>query len=246
MALVLDLKKSLELNLEKAGIEVPIMECRLAIDRSGSMGENFANGFVSNTVDLFIAAALKFDDNGILDMGFFNTDFEEAPEATLEDAGQYMKGKGRQFYACGGTHFAPIIEAFETHWDTRQIARADRAPAKKGFLAKLSGMFNTAVEAVTETDDKACDYRAYVGIITDGDNGDHSAFARALKQTSGDTFFQFIGIGNDVNVSYLDSIAQSFPHVGFFHLQNPKHVQPDAFYEQMCNQKFANWIEAGK
>lgn len=242
MTLSLDLTKKTELltlNLTKAGVlQIPVMEVRLAIDKSGSMDDEFCNGLVDRTVDLFLAAGLKFDDNGQVDVGFFNNDFHEAPTAVAADAGRYLK-KAKQ-YAGGGTSYAPIIENFETKCVSQQADQAQSAE-KKGFFGSLFGS-KAATPAVTAGTSK---YRAYTGIITDGDNMDKGQFERALLNTSGDTFFQFIAIGTDIRPDYLTEIANRFEHVSFIHIRDPHRTTDEQFYEALCNEKLAAWINKG-
>lgn len=236
MTLSLDLTKKTELltlNLQKAGVlNIPTMEVRLAIDKSGSMDDEFRTGLVDRTVDLFLAAGLKFDDNGTLDVGFFNNDFHDAPQAVAEDAGRYLK-KARQS-AGGGTSYAPIIENFETRLDLN--ASGQPAPEKKGIFGSL---FGTKKETLPSG---VCKYRAYTGIITDGDNMDKGQFERALNRTSGDTFFQFIAIGTDIRPDYLNEVASKHKHVSFIHIKHPKQTTDEQFYEALCNEKLAAWI----
>lgn len=217
--LSLDLEKKVEtftLSLEKAGVfKIPVLEARFAVDMSASMIDEFANGLVDRTIDLFIAAALKFDDNGSLDVGFFNSTFHKTAPATAADAGQYLKKSGQR--ANGGTNYAPIIENFET-------------TTKGGFWAGITG--------------KKAKHRGYAAIITDGDNYDESAFEAALQKTSGDTFFQFIGIGTQVSKRYLKSVADRYPHVSFFIIERPNKVTDEEFYEMLCNDKLTKWINA--
>lgn len=228
MSIALNLKKSFELNLAKAGIlNVPVLQARAAIDKSGSMEDEFRNGWVDRTVDLFIGAALKFDDNGELDMGFFNNVFVETPTADANDVGRYMKTKGKGQVAFGGTSFAPIIEAYEPMTQTK--------PKKKaGFFGGLFGKKETPAEPVVT--------RAYSGIITDGVNDDRHALERQLTSCDGNTFYQFIGIGQGVDSAYLTKLAARFKHVGFVLIENPDAMTTDSFYEAMCNPKFAAWI----
>lgn len=226
-AIVLDLKKKFELNLTKAGIlNVPILQARAAIDKSGSMEDLFRRGWVSSTLDLFIGAALKFDDNGELEVGFFNTEFHATPVATAEDGGTYMTTKGKKHGASGGTSFAPIVAAFE-NWP--------KEPAAKPGL--LSRMFGSKPAAEPEEQP-----RAYVGVITDGVNGDRSEFEQILAQTDGKTFYQFIGIGSGVDVKYLELLSKRYKHLSFVHIKDPTAMTPDSFYEALCNPKFAAWI----
>lgn len=109
---MLDLTKSLELNLVKANIFTPItMAVKIAVDKSGSMIREFNNGWVQDTIDLFLAAAMKFDDDGKMEMGFFNTKFDRTPDATVDDAGTYIRKHGIR--ADGGTNFAGAIKGLK-------------------------------------------------------------------------------------------------------------------------------------
>lgn len=246
---ILDLSKKFTLNLEKAGVLIiPTLAARLAVDKSGSMDDEFRDGLVDRTIALFSAAALKFDDDGQLEMGFFNNYMERTPDATANDNGNYLR-RVRQS-AGGGTSYAPIIVEFES----KRVTPAAAAPAapvpaptpeKKGFFSSIFGK-KEEVAAPVETGSKAgeCAVRAYVGIITDGDANDNRQFEAVLAKTSGDTFFQFIAIGNGVRTEYLTGIAAKYPHVAFMHLPDPKRTTDDQFYEKLCNEKLASWIKS--
>ena len=246
---ILDLSKKFTLNLEKAGVLIiPTLAARLAVDKSGSMDDEFRDGLVDRTIALFSAAALKFDDDGQLEMGFFNNYMERTPDANANDNGNYLR-RVRQS-AGGGTSYAPIIVEFES----KRVTPAAAAPAapvpaptpeKKGFFSSIFGK-KEEVAAPVETGPKAgeCAVRAYVGIITDGDANDNRQFEAVLTKTSGDTFFQFIAIGNGVRTEYLTGIAAKYPHVAFMHLPDPKRTTDDQFYEKLCNEKLASWIKS--
>lgn len=236
---VLDMSKTFEEAMTKKGIiTFPVLRTRAAIDKSGSMEGNFRNGYVGRSVDRFIAAALKFDDNGELEIGFFDTNFEETPVATLEDAGQYMITKGARIFANGGTEFAPIV-AWTLEEDTREGAAQQ---ASGGFFGGIKKLFGAAPAPVAST---LPDCGQYTGIITDGANNDKGAFEALLKKTDAkDSFFQFIGIGGSVDVSYLDSLERRFPNVGFVHIKDPRKVDDDAFYELLANDRFVDWVAA--
>lgn len=244
---VLNMKKAFELNMTKAMekqgvVTFPILRTRAAIDSSGSMQDNFVSGYVSTSVDRFIAAALKFDDNGELEIGFFNTDFNETPVAVLEDAGVYMKTKARSVNAGGGTEFEPIV-AWTLEEDTREGAAEQ--PQSAGFFGGLKKLFSAA-PAPVEAGGALPDCGQYTGIITDGSLNSSSSqdrFEAALCKTDAkDSFFQFIGIGSGVDVNYLTDVSRRFANVGFVHVPHPDSVGDDAFYSLLANDKFVGWI----
>lgn len=247
---VLDMKKRFVLNMEKAMekqgvVTFPVLRTRAAIDASGSMHENFASGYVSTSVDRFIAAALKFDDNGELEIGFFNTSFQETPVAVLEDAGIYMKTKARHVGASGGTEFEPIV-AWTLEEDTREGA-AEQVQESGSFFGSLKKKLFGSVTVPAAVESALPDCGQYTGIITDGSLNSSSSQARfesALRKTDAkDSFFQFIGIGSGTDVQYLASVASRFTNVAFVQIDDPSRVDDDAFYGLLANDKFVGWIK---
>ena len=246
-ALVLDLDKGREaliLDLQKAGVtDIPVMEVRVAVDQSGSMEDEFRNGLVDRSIDRFLVAGLTFDDNETIDVGFFNGDFHEAPQATRADVGRYLR-KNR-VTAWGGTHYAPIIAAFETRYvPAPVVGGATPEPKRRGFLSSLFGAKKEQLNEQAYSAPGTSQHGGYAGIITDGDNGDRDEFERILARTSGDTFFQFIAIGNQVTVSYLTRIAAQYPHVHFLHIPEPMDISDEQFLEKLANDKLVAWINS--
>ncbi len=240
--LLLDLNKTFELNLDKAGIsktQIPTMEVRLAIDKSGSMDDEFRNGFVDKTVNLFLGVAMSFDDNGSVEVGFFNHSFHDAPEALPTDIGRYLAKSGQ--CAGGRTTFADIIRAFETE---RGGVVAQATAAAKGFMSKLFGKKDAAPVATAGGAGCAVPgMRAYAAIITDGDNTDKREFEAELARTSGEVFYQFICIGTGAPTSYLERVAAQYPHVSVIQFRDPNRVTEDEFYQQIANPTLVEWIK---
>ena len=206
---MLDLTKALELNLAKAQIFTPIiMAVKLAVDKSGSMQDEFQCGWVQDTLDLFLAAAMKFDDDGKMEIGFFNTSFDRTPDMTVDDAHNYIS-KNR-ITANGGTCFAGAIKGL------------------KGQATKR-GLFGFgAAKPVTPT---------YLALITDGANNDKREFEAQLDSLE-NTFVQIVAIGNGCDERYLDAIAAKYGTVEVLYIPNPKAVDQNKFYELLLNEEF--------
>lgn len=205
---MLDLSKSLELNLVKANIFTPItMSVKIAVDKSGSMDDEFRCGWVQDTIDLFLAAAMKFDDDGKMEMGFFNTSFERTPDATVDDHGVYIRKHGIR--AGGGTSFADAIKGL------------------KGSASKR-GIFGFGSKPVTPT---------YLALITDGENNDKREFEAQLDSLE-NTFVQIVAIGNGCDKRYLDAVAAKYDTVEVLYIPNPKAVDQNKFYELLLNEEF--------
>jgi uncharacterized protein with von Willebrand factor type A (vWA) domain len=206
---MLDLTKALELNLEKAQIFTPIiMAVKLAVDKSGSMDDEFACGWVQDTLDLFLAAAMKFDDDGKMEIGFFNTSFDRTPDMTVDDAHTYIRKHGIR--AGGGTNFADAIAGL------------------KGQATKR-GLFGFgAAKPVTPT---------YLALITDGANNDKREFEAQLDSLE-NTFVQIVAIGNGCDKRYLDAIAAKYDTVEVLYITDPKAIDQNKFYELLLNEEF--------
>lgn len=245
---LLDLNKSFVLNLDKAGISsqnIPTMEVRLAIDKSGSMAMEFNNGFVDSIVNRFLGVAMSFDDNGSVEVGFFNHAWHDAPEAVPDDIGNYLRKSGER--ADGGTAFADIISNFETGRPGRGTPGV--AAKAAGFLGKLFGGSDTPAQPATMDNPAGCEVkgmRAYVGIVTDGENNDKREFEAQLAATSGEVFYQFICIGNGAPTDYLQRIARQYPHVSMVHFPNPNNISEDEFYGKLVNPTFTAWMATAK
>ncbi len=249
--ITLDLMKdTFKLDLEKAGVvTIPTMATKLAVDASGSMDEEFSAGYVDRAINLFLGAALNFDDDGELEVGFFNHRMTRARNATAADFGTYVRSVGA--YASGGTEFTPIIDEFEQNGQGTKVVQKQQVvqtekPAK-GFFGRLMGKTETVTETVTVDEvvrDRSTDTRhaAYVGVITDGDASDHSYFESMLAQTSGDTFYQFIAIGTQINVDRLQRTLSRVKHANLIHIKDPYKVDDEAFYQLLVNDTLVDWI----
>lgn len=206
---MLDLTKALELNLQKANIFTPItMAVKLAVDKSGSMQDEFQCGWVQDTLDLFLAAAMKFDDDGKMEIGFFNTSFTQTPDMTVADAHTYINK--HRISAGGGTNFAGAIQALKG------------TATKKGFFGFGAG------KPATPT---------YLALITDGANNDQREFEAQLDSLE-NTFVQIVAIGNGCDKRYLDKVAAKYDTVEVLYIPNPKAVDQNKFYELLLNEEF--------
>lgn len=225
-ATLLDLTKSLELNLQKAEIyTVPVMAVKLLVDRSGSMSSEFASGWVQSTIDLFLAAAMKFDDDGVMQIGFFNTRFIETPEVTESDAGKYINANG--IFADGGTSFAEGLRKFK-------YSSEDVVEEKRGFLSSIFSRKANQKSAEKPTP-------VYIAMITDGENSDKRDFETQLASLE-NTFVQIVGIGTGVDQKYLNAVASRYENVSVLYLPNPKTVTADSFYDKLLNDDLKKFI----
>lgn len=235
MSNLLDLTKSLELNLTKQDIvDIPQMAVKLAVDRSGSMAEEYSCGWVQNAIDLMLAAAVKFDDDGQLEIGFFNTQFIETKPVTVNSLGTYLKETAIDVY--GGTKFSEAISTLLNITDEDAISTPS---STVGFFKRLFS--KKVVEPAKEELNTAG--LQYLAVITDGDNYDKQETSQVLNSLTDNQFVQFIAIGTEVNSDYLDLLSSKYNNVSVIYLKNPKTVSNDSFFEAVVNDKFKQFIK---
>lgn len=220
---LLDLTKAFEEELVKADIlEIPNMDTRLIVDQSGSMEEEFENGWVDKTIALVAAAALRFDSDGELEIGFFNNSLTRYENVTARNVGMYTKKHGVRVY--GGTSYAPAVYGM-----TNQHPKDDGITG--WFVKKLSKLNPRAYDP------------AYTVMVTDGDNADSVEFFKALDSMDKAQFLQIIAIGDQVTMHNLNS-ASHYSNVAVQHLRNPHSVTDEEFFKVICNAKFKTWLES--
>lgn len=229
---VLDLTKKLELNLAKAGFtKLPIMEVKMAIDKSGSMSEEFAAGFVENAIELFMGAAAKFDDNGQLEYTFFNWDADDTKTVGVNE---YKKIRIPS--AGGGTNYKPaLVELLNT-----AAIGSSSAPVKTGFFKSLFG--SKPDDSATPSPAPATDLK-YVAFLTDGDAGDTSETLDYINRLDDNVFVQFIAIGTQLNLNTLAQLGGR-ANTSHFVIENPKRLSADELYEKIANQKLLAWVNS--
>lgn len=238
MSSQISLEKKLVISLTKAGFDVnklPKAEVKALIDKSYSMKDEFESGWTQKTLDLLLAAALKFDDDGVLQVGFYNTQFDRTADMTASDSGTYIRNHG--IYVAGGTCFAGGIRAFKA--GTKPASTKAPAAEKAGFFGKLFGSKPTPQVAEVVSGPRAMP--TYIPMITDGDNGDKEEFERELA-TMANTFVQIIAIGTGVKKAYLDGVASKYENVAVMYLPNPNSVSEEQFYDMIINKDFKKFM----
>lgn len=107
----LDLRKeTLEVSLQKNSIHNVFARVAVVMDDSGSMEYLYRNGTVQSVLERLLPIALKFDDNGELDIWLFSNRYKRMPSITEEDFYDYVKREVLKKATWGGTYYAPVIE----------------------------------------------------------------------------------------------------------------------------------------
>lgn len=216
--------------LEKKGINVaPTLRVGIAIDISGSMDMRphliYSSGKLQAAFDQIMGVAVKFDDNGELDVFQFNTDCEYVGTSTPENHANYIKENIR---ISGGTNYSPIVEeALDFFFSPKQTKTSG------GFLGFGK---KTVVEPADETP-------VLMIVLTDGEPNDRSTTMTVLKQSqSRPIYWHFVGIGGTKDdFTAIAHLADALPNVGEVYLPRID-MTDDEIYEQVICDELVEWV----
>ena len=106
-------KETLTICLKKNNMENIMARVAVVMDKSGSMFQLYKDGSVQNVIERLLPIAIKFDDNGELDMWLFSDSYKRLRGLTEHDFYGYVNNeilgkKANNFW--GGTDYAPVIK----------------------------------------------------------------------------------------------------------------------------------------
>lgn len=98
-------EKGVDLSQHRARVFV-------VVDRSGSMKPLYINGSVQKVLTRLLPLALKFDDNGELEVYVFNNRCTQLASMTLENYENYVQSEilRKNYGPSGGTSYSPVIK----------------------------------------------------------------------------------------------------------------------------------------
>jgi len=227
---------SLEKKAEKVGIlltkkginQAPIMRVGIAIDVSGSMSQLYSSGALQTAFDQMMGVAVKFDDNGELDVFQFNTDCKYIGTSNPSNYSDYVR---KNISISGGTNYGPIVEQATNFFFGGSVGE------KKGFLG---GLFGKKAEATPASTDNT---PVLMLVLTDGEPNDRAATQRLLEQNqSRPIYWHFVGIGgNRRSFPTIAKLADALPNVGEVYLDRLQ-MSDDEIYEQLICDELVQWI----
>ena len=101
---ILDKEKNTNFVNHKAKVAV-------AIDFSGSMNKLYKDGSVQKVLNRLMPLALKFDDNGELDIWLFDHSFRKLPSMNIKNFKNYIKTEVLdKNWHMGRTCYAPVLK----------------------------------------------------------------------------------------------------------------------------------------
>ena len=108
------LNRSIVNLTKKTGVDLGSHRARVCVvmDRSGSMSRMYQNGDVQDVLTRLLPLALKFDDNGELEVYVFNESCDQVSEMNLQNHEDYVEKQilRRGLGPSSGTNYAPAIK----------------------------------------------------------------------------------------------------------------------------------------
>jgi hypothetical protein len=234
----------LQKRVEQVGIllakrsinQAPTVRVGAVFDVSGSARKFYApGGVMQETVNRLVAVAMKFDDNGELDVWSFASDVEQLESITPKNYSTYVQKEivgngGNNLW--GATEYAPPIQSVVDFY----FGDSKPAQSSGGFLKKLFG----GADAPAPTTDNT---PAYIMFITDGANSDQRAAEAALKAAAGkNIYWMMIGVGRPDEFRFLEKMADDLPNVGFVNLASLE-IPDEKLYEELVCDEFCQWVK---
>lgn len=232
MALSLDKKTELvtRLTLEKNIRPDLKMEVKVISDVSGSMQNLYRDGTVNDVLVSMLAFAMRFDPNKTVESYIFASDAIKTDDITQKNYEKYVDSNimNRRWNALWtGTVYS------------RALALLDK-PTKQetgGFFKKL---FSKPEEVVAKTSE----FKSWVMFITDGetsssDEDDTIAQIEALGST---TYIQFVGVGTQIDDSFLKRVSRKFDNCGYVHVPNISKMTEEDLYSAIITDELKEFL----
>lgn len=229
MAISLDKRaEKVGIQLAKRGItQVPKVRVGAALDVSGSARGFYQNGVMQETLERLMGVALKFDDNGELDMWAFSDRFKDLPTANANNAARYLREN--------------LDKAGSVLWGATEYGGVLQNMIETYFPKETKGMFGGLFGGGSKANSKLDP--AMVLFVTDGSNSDRTAAARILREAVGKpVYFMMVGVGPESYFDFIKEMADELPNVGFLNL-NSLDISDDDLYEQLVSGEFADWVK---
>ncbi|KJU83223.1 tellurium resistance protein [Candidatus Magnetobacterium bavaricum] len=225
----LELRKKADTAITRAGLDQQRARVAMAIDVSASMQHLFDKGVVQRACERLLALAVKFDDNGAIDIFIFDNRDHEVGEMHQSGFYGFVDREilvNLQNKIWGSTSYGGVI---------RRIT--GKYTDKPGFWASLMGRRPTPQDP------------AYVLFVTDGDNDDKDDTERAITDASKEAiFWQFVGIGNS-SFSFLEKLdtmpGRFIDNANFFKLNDLDKISDEELYDRLLAE-FPLWLKLAK
>jgi hypothetical protein len=218
---LLSLAKTVSSSLTRFGLDGHTAKVALVLDYSGSMRGTYANGSMQRLAEKALALGTQFDDDGAIDLFFFDSSAEHAGEVTIDDyhgAVDELKPNRRM----GSTSYTDAFEAVQEHYGF--------GAQKKGFFGKKSGGSTTL--PVKDP--------VFVIFLTDGvPDNKTSAVNKLVELSNYPIFWKFLSIGSE-SIPFLEKLDdltnRTIDNADYKPIGNVDKLSDDQFFDVLFDE----------
>jgi hypothetical protein len=214
---VISLDKSLISLEKKSGINFDGHKAKVAVvmDYSGSMSRLYKNGEVQRTLNRLMPLALRFDDNGELDVWIFDDNYHRLESMDLNNFESYVNEEiVRKGYRMGCTSYSPVLQ-----------------DVLRKYFVEDASTSHIPTFVVFITDGSNDDKRATNEIIK--------------ESSYKNIFIQFVGIGNErfEYLERLDDLTgRPVDNTGFIKVQDMARLSDEQLFDMLLDQ-YPDWLK---
>ncbi|MDX5808622.1 VWA domain-containing protein [Bacillus cereus group sp. BfR-BA-02730] len=250
MAITLEKKTEIaKIVLEKVNLTGVVAQVVFVLDGSTSMTHLYNNNTVQDVTESILAVALNIDDNNSIDVYGFGKSHRNIGNVSRENYRNYIQNVFlKKFDLEPYTAYAGVMNEIVNEYGTKTTTKTIEQP-KSGFLSKLLG--KTEVVKV-DKEQGPVKHPTFVVFITDGDNFDKPEAERIIRESSDQPiFWQFVGIGQEGNFSFLEKLdnmgGRVIDNANFvrFTKEEINSMSQEKLYEKLMNE-FPLWIKEAK
>lgn len=216
---VISLDKSLISLEKKSGVSFDAHRAKVAVvmDYSGSMNSMYRSGVVQSILTRLMPLALKFDDNGELDVWIFDDRFHRLYPMDISNFHTYVRDEiTKKGYSMGGTAYAPVLKDV----------------IKKYFVEDKGSDDPVFVIFMTDGENFSSDRKDCDTVI--------------LESSHKKMFIQFVGIGYD-NFNYLSKLdnltGRPVDNTGFIKVDDINKLSDEELFNRLLEQ-YPDWLKA--
>ena len=214
---VISLDKSLISLEKKSGLSFADHRAKVAVvmDYSGSMSSLYRSGAVQEVLTRLMPLALRFDDNGELDVWLFHHHYYRVESMNLDNFENYVKEEiTSKNYRMGTTSYAPVLE-----------------DVLRKYFVEDAATSNIPTFVVFITDGSNDDKRATNEIIKESSHKN--------------IFIQFVGIGNErfEYLERLDDLTgRPVDNTGFIKVSDMARLSDEQLFDLLLDQ-YPDWLK---
>jgi hypothetical protein len=234
---LLSLTKTAAVSLEKRGLGEHTARVALCLDISGSMSQLYRNGKIQQLAERILALALRFDDDGEVDVFLFGEKGHAADSMNLGNYQGYIDATLHRHHLEGGTRYARAMSLIRQHYfgssEQRQTPLLDQLPVYVMFVTDG----RTMDEADTRTQVRSSSFEPLFWQFMAIGRSSRSVDG-PVKPGLGSGEFTFLEELDDMPGRYLDN-------ADFFAVADPANISDDQLFDLLMTE-YPGWLEQAR